>query len=103
MSGWRLDPVGIQVVLDRVGAHAEGLSADLVGPKGRLADDGERILGPLTGASEITELVHRAMREGLEAQMRQVGSVLDRVTAGRLGVLNATLAYQAGQEEMAGV
>jgi len=103
MSGWRLEPVGIAVVLEQVGAHAEGLSTDLTGDGAALADGGASIVGALGWGEWVTASVSQAVQGALGAQAGQVASILNRVDAGRLGVLNAAMAYRDGEVEMAGV
>ena len=102
MTGWRLDPAGIQAVLNAVNGEAAGLG-EFYGRRSAQADQHERVLAGLGSQAAVLVPVQAAVQAWLDAQVRSSQSVTDRIEAGVLGVLNATLAYNEGNREMAGV
>lgn len=101
MSGWKLDPAGIQGVLLSVNAEAEALGTDLVGTEGAPIDHGGAVVDPLAWALELTAPVTGAVNAALSAQAESMQTISNGIAAAQLGVLNATMAYNQGNEEMA--
>lgn len=101
MFGWKLDPAGIQGVLLAVNGEAEGLRTDLVGAEGAPVDHGATVLGGLSWAPELTGPVVGAVNAAMAAQAQSMQAISNGIQAAQLGVLNATMAYNQGNEEMA--
>lgn len=96
MSSWRIDPNEIQRVLDEVVPQKADLEAELTQEKF------DAIGAGLGWGSMITGVVPNALGELLNDQNAALSNIVYRVSAGVLGVANATIAYNQGQEEMLG-
>ncbi len=101
MTGWRLSPAGIQGVLDTVNAEAEGL-VEFLSRTGIAAGCREAVTAGLGSEAAVLAPVLQAVQASLDAQAGSARSISNRIDAGVLGVLNATMAYNQGNEEMAG-
>ncbi len=107
MTGWKLDPAGIQAVLTSVNEEAQALSTDLAGTPDAPTDHSETILNGLMwgirgkGEISLTFPVLEAVSAALGEQSRSVTGIMNRINAGMLGVVNATLAYNRGHQDMA--
>ena len=106
MSDWQLNPEGIQKVLTAVYNEAQTFSTDLSGTPEQPVNHGEVITNGLTWGIKsdgisLTAPVLNAVCAALEAQYESVKSIMNRINAGVLGVTNATLAYNQGNEDMA--
>lgn len=97
MSKWRIQPSGVQGVLDSVDEHNTTLTEALTEAKFMEVFEG------LTWASGVTNEVPTAVGALLEDQQTNLEDVMNRVTAGTLGVGNAVIAYNNGQQEMSGM
>ncbi|MDO5053291.1 MAG: DUF6507 family protein [Pseudoclavibacter sp.] len=95
MSWWRLDPAGVFGVLEGVRGEAEELPG-VFGP-GQAGDVQDGARGASPGAPETQS----ALAEFLADQSARLNEIGNRVVAGVVGVSNATLSYQRGDEEMA--
>lgn len=94
MSRWQIDPSEIYTVLEGVVPQKEQLEGELTEEK--FAGIGEG----LTWGSMITGVVPNALSLLLSDQSAALSNVVNRVNAGVLGVSNATIAYNSGQEDM---
>lgn len=96
MSSWSIRPADVQSVLNDVQTTATELGDELTEPKFQAVIDGLTWGGPLTG--EVANAVNAMLGD----QMRHLTNISNRVQAGTVGVANAVIAYNNGQEEMAG-
>lgn len=96
MTSWSIQPGDVQSVLNDVQATAGELGAQLT--QARF----QGILDGLTWASGLTGEVASAVNALLGDQARNLTTISNRIQAGTLGVANAVIAYNNGQEEMAG-
>lgn len=96
MSQWQIDPAGVQEVLTTVGTDNEDLSAELAEEKFTAIFEG------LMWGGVLTQDVPMAVQSLLNDQNNNLTNVMNRITAAQLGVANATIAYNNGQEDMAG-
>lgn len=96
MSSWQIAPDEIQRILNEVLPQKTDLDAELTEAKF------EAIGAGLTWGGGITSVVPNALSELLTDQGSALSSIVYRVNAGVLGVANATVAYNNGQEEMLG-
>lgn len=95
MSGWRLDPGAIGVVLTSAEEDLETMNGAWSASQleGAVEDLGA------VGAAGVD--VCAAVVEVLNAQGGRLSSMGNRVSAGLMGVESATACYEAGQEGMA--
>lgn len=96
MTRWRIQPADVQSVLNDVQAQAGELGQQLTEAKFQGLLDGLTWGGPLTAD------VPAALNALLGDQTRNLTNIGNRINAGTVGVANATIAYNNGQEEMAG-
>ncbi len=96
MSKWRIQPSGVHGVLDSVREDNGTLSKALTEAKFQQVFDG------LTWAQSVTSDVPTAVGNVLSDQSRNLENIGNRINAGLVGVANAVIAYNNGQEEMAG-
>ncbi|MDM8084220.1 DUF6507 family protein [Cellulomonas cellasea] len=96
MTSWSIRPADVQAVLNEVQATATELGEQLPEAKFQSVLDGLGWAGPLTGD------VPAAVNAMLGDQMGQLTTISNRINAGTLGVANAVIAYNNGQEDMAG-
>lgn len=96
MSKWKIDPSGVQTVLDNVKPDKESLEKALTEEKFEGVFDG------LEWGSIITDAVPAAVSNVLNDQSMNLKNISNRINAGVIGVANATIAYNNGQEEMVG-
>ncbi len=96
MSGWKIQPAEVQSVLTDVQATADELGTALSEDKFQGVLDGLSWGGALTG--EVAMAVNAVLGD----QSTNLSNIGNRVTAGTLGVANAVIAYNNGQEEMCG-
>ncbi|WP_169165183.1 DUF6507 family protein [Cellulomonas taurus] len=96
MSGWKIQPADVQSVLTDVQATADELGTALSEDKFQGVLDGLSWGGALTG--EVAMAVNAVLGD----QSTNLSNIGNRVTAGTLGVANAVIAYNNGQEEMSG-
>lgn len=95
MTGWRIEPAGVQGVLTGVEGSAEDLGKSLTEAKLTAALQG------LTWGGAITQAVPGAVQALFEDQAVNLSNIGNRINAGIVGVANATIAYRSGQEQMA--
>ena len=95
VSTWQLDPAGIQAVLTSVsttqGELGEAMTEEAV----------TGVFEGLTWGGVVTSEVPKALSALMNDQQAHTTVISNRINAGILGVMNATLAYNQGQEEMA--
>lgn len=96
-----MNPAGIREVLNTANAEAEGLGEFLCGT-GVAAGCRETVMAGLGSEAAVLAPVFQAVQASLDAQAGSVRAISNRIDAGVLGVLNATMAYDQGNEEMAG-
>ncbi|MDO5052568.1 MAG: DUF6507 family protein [Pseudoclavibacter sp.] len=96
MTQWRIDPAGVHGVLSRVQAEQDGL-AEALGESAATA-----VFSGLEGGGVFTAEVPNAVAELLSDQQHNLIVIRNRIGAGALGVMNATISYNRGQEEMVG-
>lgn len=96
MSQWRINPSGVQGILTTVGTDSTELQNELTEAKFTEVFDG------LTWGGVLTQDVPVAVQSLLNDQNNNLTNVVNRITAAQLGVTNATIAYNNGQEEAAG-
>lgn len=96
MSSWQIEPNEIQRILGEVLPQKTDLDSELTEAKF------EAISAGLTWGGGVTSVVPGALSELLSDQSSALSSIVYRVNAGVLGVANATVAYNNGQEEMLG-
>lgn len=94
MSEWQIDPAGVQGVLNKVSPLNEDLSAALA------EDKFEAVFAGLTWGGGVTSAVPEAVQLLMEDQQGQLQAIGNRIAAGMLGIANATIAYNNGNEEM---
>lgn len=98
MTQWKINGAEVQKVLENVGEKQETLATESITES------------QLTGAFEGLEwggALTSPVPEAISAVLTQYGetnipNIADRISAGQLGVANATISYNNGQEEMAG-
>lgn len=96
MSQWRINPSGVQGILTTVGTDSTELKNELTEAKFTEVFEG------LTWGGVLTQDVPVAVQSLLNDQNNNLSNVVNRITAAQLGVTNATIAYNNGQEEAAG-
>ncbi|MBO3089849.1 DUF6507 family protein [Cellulomonas dongxiuzhuiae] len=96
MSSWSIQPADVQSVLNDVQTTAAELGEQLTEAKFQAVLDG------LTWAAPLTGDVPAAVNAMLGDQMRHLTNISNRIQAGTVGVANAVIAYNNGQEDMAG-
>lgn len=96
MSSWQIEPAEVQRILEEVLPQKESLEGELTDAKFEAIGSG------LMWGSMITGVVPNALSELLGDQSAALSNIVYRVNAGVLGVANATIAYNQGQEEMLG-
>lgn len=96
MSVWKIKPAEAHAVLREVTAAGEELATELTETKFQSVLDG------LTWGGPITAAVGGAVGAVLADQTQNLNTIANRINAGTVGVANAVIAYNNGQEEMAG-
>lgn len=93
MSGYKMDPAGVQRVLQAVGDRATELGTAL--------DDVESATADVIQGSGGDGIVGQALATFLTDQKSALGDVGTRISAGLNGATLAALAYVHGDEQMA--
>ncbi|MGO1768730.1 MAG: DUF6507 family protein [Microbacterium sp.] len=98
MSEWKISGAEVQTVLEDVEEKRETLATESI-TEGQLTDAFEGLSwgGALT--SPVSEAVNTVLTQYSETN---IPNIANRIGAGQLGVANATISYNNGQEEMAG-
>ncbi len=96
MSKWKIHPSGVKGVLDSVREDNETLGKALTEAKF------EAVFGGLEWAPSVTSDVPTAVSNVLSDQSTNLENIGNRINAGLVGVANAVIAYNNGQETMAG-
>lgn len=95
MTKWKLDPAGIEGVLNKTVPAVEKLQKVL--NEEDINSIAERsYVKSFTGDEVVTALSHV-----LEGQQSNIEGIFSTIQAGMLGVANATISYNDGQTEMA--
>ena len=95
MSSWKINPSGVQQILTDVDTAADELGKAITGDKLQDVLDGLRWGGPLT------QDVSAAVNAVLNDQSSNLTNIGNRINAGLVGVSNAVIAYNNGQQDMA--
>ena len=94
MSGWSIDPSGVQSVLASVETAASELRTAL--------DSASTSFAELSvGAGPNMADVAAAIQALMESEQGRLTAIGNRITAGSLGASTATIGYIQGDEEMA--
>src|SRR5699024_5153371 len=96
MTSWKIDPSGGQGILRTVEEDNGERGDALTEAKVQAEFEG------LTWGGALTEDVPQAVAAMLEGQSTNLTNIGNRISAGVVGVANAVIAYNNGQEEMAG-
>ncbi len=96
MTGWNIDPAGVQKVLNAVETDRGDLNKALAEEKFTSIFEG------LTWGGGVTAEVPTALNNLLQDQSKNLTNIGNRINACVVGVSNATIAYNNGQHEMAG-
>ncbi|MEI2730778.1 MAG: DUF6507 family protein [Dermatophilaceae bacterium] len=103
MTGWRLDPAGVRLVLTACQGQAEalgkGLTEDKFNEIGSAVTGGATAGGPSVNGVQMQ--VATAVGELFEDQKANFTTIRNHINAGILGVGNALIAYQNGNIDMA--
>lgn len=94
MSQWQIDPAGVQAVLQSVETAQIALSDALSESAFQGVFDG------LTWGGGVTSVVPEALSALMSDQQANLTTITQRINAGVVGVANATVAYNHGQEDM---
>ena len=94
MSKWRIHPAGVQEILTTVDEQNSTLGKALTEAKFQAVFDG------LTWAPGVTSSVPEAVSNVLNDQSTNLKNIGNRVNAGMVGVANAVIAYNNGQQDM---
>lgn len=97
MSRWRIDPAGVQRVIDVVIEDNRDLH------KGLGEENLAACYAGLEWGEGVTSCVPEALNRLMEDQQTNLATIHNGIDAALLGVSNATTAYNSGQEEMIGV
>lgn len=95
MTQWRIDPNGVQGVVNLVHVLHGELLAEIS------ENDAVTLQEATSWGSWVTAPVQGALAGLFEEQQANLLLIGRRVDAGLLGTVNAVLAYASGQEEMA--
>ena len=95
MSKWNIDPGPVQQILTTVSTDTTDLGKALKEEK--FTD----IFEGLTWGGGVTVDVPTAVQALLEDQSIRLSNISNRINAATVGVANATIAYNNGQEDMA--
>lgn len=95
MTQWQINPGAVEPVLVNAGEQSGELFSVLT------EDMFTGILTGLDSGGAATAAVPAAVSSLLADQQQNLQSVVNRVNAGILGVMNATIAYNQGQYDMA--
>lgn len=96
MTKWRIHPSGVHDVLMAVRQDNDTLGEVLTEAVF------EEVYNGLDWAPAMTKEVSKAVDNLLSDQSTNVENIANRINAGLVGVSNAVIAYDNGQEEMAG-
>ena len=94
MTGWQIDPSGVDGVLKAVDTDRTTLNEALAEEKFTGIFDG------LTWGGGVTAEVPTAVNNLLQDQMKNLTNIGNRINAGIVGVSNATVAYNNSQYDM---
>ncbi|WP_420111838.1 DUF6507 family protein [Pseudactinotalea sp.] len=95
MSKWNIDPGGVQQILTAVNTDSGDLGKALKDEKFTAIFEG------LTWGGGVTMDVPSAVQGLLEDQTSRLSNISNRINAASVGVANATIAYNNGQQDMA--
>lgn len=94
MTQWKIDPSGVQSILTTVNTDATELGTALS------EDKFQAVLDGLTWGGMITQDVPTAVNTLFADQTANLTNINNRINAGTVGVANAVIAYNNGQEDM---
>ena len=95
MTQWQISPAGVQSILSQVNTAAGDLGAALTDAKFA------GVMGGLP-TNPFLAPVGTAVQAVLGDQGRNLQNISNRINAGVVGVSNAVIAYNNGQQDMAG-
>jgi hypothetical protein len=95
VTSWKIDPPGVQQILTDVNTAAGELGKAVTGDKLQGVLDGLLWGGPLT--QDVSAAVNAVMND----QSINLTNINNRINAGLVGVSNAVIAYNNGQQDMA--
>ncbi len=97
MTAWKINPGGVKTILTSVETDRTELNTALGEAKFTAIFEG------LSWGAAITAEVPTALNNLLQDQSTNLTNISNRINAGIVGVSNAVVAYNNGQEEQAGV
>jgi hypothetical protein len=95
MSTWKIQKDKVATVLRDVGGDVDRLGAAVT------EDSLQVVMGGVAWGGELTQPVSTAVGDILIEQQKKLQEIVSRGTAAIVGVSNAVIAYDNGQEEMA--
>jgi len=95
MSTWKIQKDKVATVLRDVGGDVDRLGAAVT------EDSLQVVMGGVAWGGELTQPVSTAVGDILIEQQKNLQGIVSRGTAAIVGVSNAVIAYDNGQEEMA--
>lgn len=102
MTAWRIDPVGVQGVLDKVQAAQAEIANDLKSDE--LQPVARAVTMPTATSSVrqngVTGSVMSALNSLFESEADNIATIQNHIVAGVFGVANATYEYQMAQNNM---
>ncbi|PWH05331.1 hypothetical protein DEO23_12100 [Brachybacterium endophyticum] len=96
MTKWKIEPISVQSLLEKFSEENDSLAE-------KLSED--TIQGCYSGlewGGSTTAAVPEALTNLFEDQQANFDTIMNGISAGATGVNNATIAYNRGQEDMAG-
>ena len=96
MTGWNIDPAGVQGILTTVETNRTELNTALA------EETFTSIFEGVAWGGGVTADVPTAIDNLLQDQSINLTNIGNRINAGLIGVANATIAYNNGQQDMAG-
>ena len=94
MTGWQIDPTGVQGVVERARAAQEELGTALA------PESFDAPVGALSWCPEITAGIPEALGLVLESRLGEFEAIVNHVAAGIVGVTAASNTYLDAQAEM---
>lgn len=96
MTAWKISPAGVQRTLEKIPDDFKELQDALN------EDSLESCFSGLEWGGAITADVPKALDEVFRDQADELSLIMNSINAGMIGVINATRAYQLGQQDMSG-
>ncbi|WP_151952937.1 DUF6507 family protein [Brevibacterium sp. Marseille-P9724] len=96
MTAWKISPAGVQRTLEKIPDDFKELQDALK------EDSLESCFSGLEWGGAITAAVPKALYDIFDDHKDELSLIINSISAGMLGVGNATRAYQLGQQDMSG-